>query len=82
MVEGFDDIPRADVGIRPYVITRTSNARPYGGCAFAECRGRHSLQACSDRRKDPSFTPRFSFGMTVLKNPRTKKESLAALFLL
>jgi len=30
MVEGFNDIPRADVGIRPYVITRTSNARPYG----------------------------------------------------
>ena len=29
MVEGFNDIPRTDVGIRSYVITRTSNARPY-----------------------------------------------------
>ena len=27
--DGACDIPRADVGIRPYVITRTSNARPY-----------------------------------------------------
>jgi len=27
---GACDIPRADVGIRPYVITRTSNVRPYG----------------------------------------------------